>query len=239
MAYEVVHEALGDAGVSAHELGLVIVGNAMAGRLSDQGVHARPDLAQQGRPQRGRHHQRGQLVRRRELVAAPGDAWRPPPRTARYWRSASRRCGPATAPGRSPALRTASRRSTATTCTTAATRTTIPPAASSWASTTAGRTASWPRSAPRCARSPPPRSKAFEHAARNPLAQFQRRVTIEEVLASPRWPASSPGSCAARSPTARPPSCWAGRRSRPRPRRPVSSARWRVQETACSTTTTG
>ena len=37
MAYEVVHEALDDAGVSAHELGLVIVGNAMAGRLSDQG----------------------------------------------------------------------------------------------------------------------------------------------------------------------------------------------------------
>ncbi len=37
MAYEVVHEALDDAGVSPHELGLVIVGNAMAGRLSDQG----------------------------------------------------------------------------------------------------------------------------------------------------------------------------------------------------------
>ena len=37
MAYEVVHEALGDAGISAHDLGLVIVGNAMAGRLSDQG----------------------------------------------------------------------------------------------------------------------------------------------------------------------------------------------------------
>jgi hypothetical protein len=36
MAYEVVHEALGDAGVSTHELGLVIMGNAMAGRLSDQ-----------------------------------------------------------------------------------------------------------------------------------------------------------------------------------------------------------
>ena len=31
------HEALGDAGVSPDELGLVIVGNAMAGRLSDQG----------------------------------------------------------------------------------------------------------------------------------------------------------------------------------------------------------
>jgi acetyl-CoA acetyltransferase len=37
MTYEVVHEALGDAGVSPSELGLVIVGNAMAGRLSDQG----------------------------------------------------------------------------------------------------------------------------------------------------------------------------------------------------------
>jgi len=37
MAYEVAHEALDDAGVSAHELGLVMVGNALAGRLSDQG----------------------------------------------------------------------------------------------------------------------------------------------------------------------------------------------------------
>jgi acetyl-CoA acetyltransferase len=37
MAYETTHEALGDAGVSPHELGLVILGNAMAGRLSNQG----------------------------------------------------------------------------------------------------------------------------------------------------------------------------------------------------------
>ena len=37
MAYQVVHEALGDAGLSSHDLGLVIVGNAMAHRLSDQG----------------------------------------------------------------------------------------------------------------------------------------------------------------------------------------------------------
>jgi acetyl-CoA acetyltransferase len=37
MADQVVHEALGDAGVSPHELGLVIMGNAMAHRLSDQG----------------------------------------------------------------------------------------------------------------------------------------------------------------------------------------------------------
>jgi acetyl-CoA acetyltransferase len=37
MAYQVVHEALDDAGLSSHDLGLVIVGNAMAHRLSDQG----------------------------------------------------------------------------------------------------------------------------------------------------------------------------------------------------------
>ena len=37
MAYQVTHEALGDAGISAGDLGLVIVGNAMAGRLCDQG----------------------------------------------------------------------------------------------------------------------------------------------------------------------------------------------------------
>ena len=37
MADEVLHEALGDAGVSPDDLGLVILGNAMAGRLSDQG----------------------------------------------------------------------------------------------------------------------------------------------------------------------------------------------------------
>ncbi len=37
MAYQVVHEALGDAGLSSHDLGLVIMGNAMAHRLSDQG----------------------------------------------------------------------------------------------------------------------------------------------------------------------------------------------------------
>jgi acetyl-CoA acetyltransferase len=37
MAYQVTHEALGDAGVSPHELGLVLVGNALAGRLCDQG----------------------------------------------------------------------------------------------------------------------------------------------------------------------------------------------------------
>ncbi len=36
MAYQVTHEALGDAGVAPDQLGLVIVGNAMAGRLSNQ-----------------------------------------------------------------------------------------------------------------------------------------------------------------------------------------------------------
>ena len=77
MAYEVAHEALGDAGVSPHELGLVIVGNAMAGRLSDQGcVRGQTWLRKAGLSEVG-HHQRRQLVRRRQLGAAPGDAWRP------------------------------------------------------------------------------------------------------------------------------------------------------------------
>jgi acetyl-CoA acyltransferase len=37
MAYQVLHEALSDADLSAQDLGLIIVGNAMAGRLSNQG----------------------------------------------------------------------------------------------------------------------------------------------------------------------------------------------------------
>jgi acetyl-CoA acetyltransferase len=36
MAYQAIDEALNDAGISSDELGLVIMGNAMAGRLSDQ-----------------------------------------------------------------------------------------------------------------------------------------------------------------------------------------------------------
>ena len=32
MAYQATHEALGDSGVAPHELGLVIMGNALAGR---------------------------------------------------------------------------------------------------------------------------------------------------------------------------------------------------------------
>jgi acetyl-CoA acetyltransferase len=36
MAYQVTHEALGDAGITPDQLGLVILGNAMAGRLSNQ-----------------------------------------------------------------------------------------------------------------------------------------------------------------------------------------------------------
>ncbi len=36
MAYQAVNDALGDAGINTDELGLVILGNALAGRLSDQ-----------------------------------------------------------------------------------------------------------------------------------------------------------------------------------------------------------
>ncbi|MGH9090561.1 MAG: thiolase family protein [Acidimicrobiales bacterium] len=37
MAHQVVHEALGDAGIEAHRLTLVVAGNALGGRLCDQG----------------------------------------------------------------------------------------------------------------------------------------------------------------------------------------------------------
>jgi acetyl-CoA acetyltransferase len=36
MAYQAIHDALGDAGVRPDELGLVVLGNALAGRLNDQ-----------------------------------------------------------------------------------------------------------------------------------------------------------------------------------------------------------
>ena len=82
--------------------------------------------------------------------------------------------------------------------------------------------------------------KAFDHAARNPLAQCQRTVTIDEVLASPqvagvltRLMCSSFTDGAAAVVLGGP------GRAGARRRRPVSSARWRARETACSTTTTG
>ena len=37
MAYQATHEALGDAGIAPHQLGLVILANATAGRLNNQG----------------------------------------------------------------------------------------------------------------------------------------------------------------------------------------------------------
>ena len=37
MAYQAIHEALGDAGIEPSELGLILASNAMGGRLSDQG----------------------------------------------------------------------------------------------------------------------------------------------------------------------------------------------------------
>ena len=82
--------------------------------------------------------------------------------------------------------------------------------------------------------------KAFEHAARNPLAQFQRRVTDRggaRLPAGGRRPHPAHVQLVHRRRGRRGAGRPVGRR--PRPRRPVSSARWRAPETARSTTTTG
>ena len=82
--------------------------------------------------------------------------------------------------------------------------------------------------------------KAFDHASRNPLAQFQRAVTDRR---GPRLP---PGGRRPHPPHVQ---LVHRRRGGPRARRPVgpaspqrrlvSSVRWPARETACSTTTTG
>ena len=76
--------------------------------------------------------------------------------------------------------------------------------------------------------------KAFDHAARNPLAQWQRTVTIEEVLGAPqvagvltRLMCSSFTDGAAARRARRP------RRSGPPRPPPVSSGPWRGPGTAC------
>ena len=72
MAYQATHEALADAGIAPDELGLVIVGNATAGRLNDQAcVRGQTWLRKAGLSD-VRHHQRRQLLRRGELGPAPG-----------------------------------------------------------------------------------------------------------------------------------------------------------------------
>lgn len=137
MAYEVAHEALDDAGVSAHELGLVLVGNAMAGRLSDQGcMRGQSWLRKAGLNEAAIINVDNSCaggssalhlatlaaaVQDRPVLAVGVEKMWTGDRARPLW-----------------GLRTACRSSTDGTCTSGATRTTTRPAASSWASTTPG-----------------------------------------------------------------------------------------------------
>ena len=239
MAYQVAHEALDDAGVSPHELGLVIVGNAMAGRLSDQGcVRGQTWLRKAGLSEAAiinvdnscaggssALHLRddggdgpgppGARARRRE------DVDRQPRRDDRGHRG---RVAGGVPPR--PARAAPRRRQ---------------PGGEHphGAQQRRGRSGSWPRSARRCARSPPRPSRRSTTPRATRWRSSSGPSPSTRCSPRPRWPASSPASCAARSPTAPRRSSSAARPSRSPPRRPVSSVRWRARETARSTTTTG
>ena len=186
MAYEVVHEALGDAGVSAHELGLVIVGNAMAGRLSDQGcVRGQTWLRKAGLSEVA-DHQRGQLLRRRQLGPAPRHHGRDRPGPARTGprrrEDVDRRPGSETIAGIEDGLPAEYRYDLHE-----RRHEDENPAGSilmglnnSWAQRLMAEVGATVRQIAAAA------AKAFNHASRNPLAQFQRSVTVDEVLASPQ-----------------------------------------------------
>ena len=185
MAYEVVHEALGDAGISAHELGLVIVGNAMAGRLSDQGcVKGQTWLSKAGLSEVA-------IINVDNSCAGGSSALH----LATLAATAQDR--PILALGVEK-MWTGDRAGTI-----AGIEDGLPaeyrhdlhdrrheddnPAGSilmglnnGWAHRLMADVGATVRQIAAAA------VKAFEHAARNPLAQFHRRVTIEEVLASPQ-----------------------------------------------------
>jgi acetyl-CoA acetyltransferase len=162
MAYEALHEALGDAGVSAHDLGLVIVGNAMAGRLSNQGCV------------RGQTWLRKAGLSEAAIINVDNSCAGGSSSLHLATMAATVQDRPVLALGVEK-MWTACRRNIARACTISGTMTTIPPAASSWASTTAGHTASCRKRVPPFARSPVRRSRL----------STTRRAT--------RWPSSSGG----------------------------------------------
>ena len=185
MAYEVVHEALGDAGVSAHDLGLVIVGNAMAGRLSDQGCV------------RGQTWLRKAGISEAAIVNVDNSCAGGSSSLHLATMAASVQDRPVLALGVEK-MWTGDRAGTI-----AGIEDGLPaeyrgdlherrhaddnPAGSilmglnnSWAHRLMAEVGATVRQIAAAA------VKAFEHAARNPLAQFQRRVTVDEVLASPQ-----------------------------------------------------
>ena len=185
MAYQATHEALGDSGVAPHELGLVIMGNALAGRLSDQGC------------------MRGQSWLRK---AGLGDvAIINVDNSCAGGASALHMATMAATAGDGPVLAlgvekmwTGNRRETI-----AGIEDGLPveyrvdlherrheddnPAGSilmglnnAWAQRLMAEAGATPRQVASVA------VKAFDHAARNPLAQWQRTVTVDEVLGSPQ-----------------------------------------------------
>ena len=185
MAYEVVHEALGDAGVSPHELGLVIVGNAMAGRLSDQGcMKGQTWLSKAGLSEvaivnvdnscaggsSSLHLATMAAIAQDRPVLALG--------VEKMW--TGDRAG--TIAGIEDGLPAEYRHDLHD-----RRHADDNPAGSilmglnnGWAHRLMAEVGATVRQIAAAA------AKAFEHAARNPLAQFQRRVTIDEVLESPQ-----------------------------------------------------
>jgi acetyl-CoA acetyltransferase len=185
MAYQATHEALGDSGVAPDELGLVIMGNALAGRLSDQGC------------------MRGQSWLRK---AGLGDvAIINVDNSCAGGASALHLATMTATAGDRPVLAlgvekmwTGSRSETI-----AGIEDGLPveyrvdlherrheddnPAGSilmglnnAWAQRLMAEAGATPRQVAAVA------VKAFDHAARNPLAQWQRTVTVDEVLGSPQ-----------------------------------------------------
>ncbi len=185
MAYEVVHEALDDAGISPHELGLVIVGNAMAGRLSDQGCV------------RGQTWLRKAGLNEAAIINVDNSCAGGSSALHLATMAATVQDRPVLALGVEK-MWTGSRAETI-----AGIEDGLPaeyrydlherrheddnPAGSilmglnnSWAQRLMAEVGATVRQIAAAA------AKAFNHASRNPLAQFQRSVTVDEVLASPQ-----------------------------------------------------
>ncbi len=189
MSYQVVHEALGDAGVSPHELGLVIVGNAMAGRLSDQGC------------MRGQTWLRKAGLSEAAIINVDNSCAGGSSALHLATMAASVQDRPVLAFGVEK-MWTGDRAGTIS-----GIEDGLPaeyrhdlhdrrheddnPAGSilmglnnTWALRLMAEVGATVRQIAAAA------AKAFNHASRNPLAQFQRAVSVDEVLASPKSPAS-------------------------------------------------
>ena len=185
MAYQATHEALGDSGVAPHELGLVIMGNALAGRLSDQGcMRGQSWLRKAGL---------GDVAIINVDNSCAGGA------SALHLATMTATAGDRLAAIASPHLLDAEGEHGAI----AGIEDGLPveyrvdlherrheddnPAGSilmglnnAWAQRLMAEAGATPRQVASVA------VKAFDHAARNPLAQWQRTVTVDEVLGSPQ-----------------------------------------------------